>query len=128
MHVEVEHNGGNEIDADFELFRLNDPSYVIPRCSVNWSKLDHIGGGDGDDNIACIGSFNSYGDFCVEPNSTYYIQVRGYYNGGLCGDQDDGTFRVRGQDLEQVAAEQRVDSLEHRADLTLLVEGDRDGR
>lgn len=97
VDIGVEENGDN-IDADFRLYKLNDNAYTVPcRCAgvVNWSKLTSIADGDGGDNVACVGSYNSYlNAVCIDPNSTYYIQVRGYQNGGLCANEDDGNFRV----------------------------------
>lgn len=94
--VFVQENGDN-IDADYHLYKLNDNSYNFPcPCggSPNWGKLTSIGDGDGGDNVACVGSLDSDGYWCLEPNTTYYIQVRGYLNGGLCADQDQGNFAV----------------------------------
>jgi hypothetical protein len=104
--VKTEDISGSTIDSDFHLYRLNDNSYVFPRCGVNWSKLSSIGDGDGGDNFvnlasACIVAGSNDSELeanCLQPNSRYYIQVRGYENNGgwPCSDRNDneGTFRV----------------------------------
>jgi hypothetical protein len=93
VRVFIEENGDN-IDADYHLYKWNDQTYTFPRSCVNWSKLSSLGDGDGGDNIACVGSYNSDNWWCLDPSSRYYIQVRGYENGGLCSGEDQGNFRV----------------------------------
>jgi hypothetical protein len=94
--------GGEDLDADFRLWKQNDNAYVFPRTCVNWAKLTNLGDGDGDDNVDCRidgtleSSLNSYRRFCLEPNSKYYIQIAGWRNNfALCTpDEWDGTYRV----------------------------------
>lgn len=82
--------GSSDLDADFKLYKLNPTDYTnnyqFPRSCVDWSKLNYLGDGDGDDNIACRvsgtfeSSLKSYRRFCLEPSSKYYIQVAGWRN------------------------------------------------
>ncbi|QQR98041.1 MAG: hypothetical protein IPK18_00420 [Sphingobacteriales bacterium] len=96
--------GGDDLDADFKLWKQNDTAYVFPRSCVDWSKLTNLGDGDGDDNVNCRidGTFentlNSYRRFCLDPNSKYYVQVAGWQNNTavFCpnANEDEGTYRI----------------------------------
>ncbi len=100
VFVEDNNSNGDDLDADYHLYKKNDNGYTFPRCGVNWSKLTSIGDGDGGNDVdnfcVDVGTYDSDGWWCVDPNSTYYIQVRGYRNDNLSGcDQDEGVFNVR---------------------------------
>jgi hypothetical protein len=88
--IKTDNIAGDEIDSDFHLYLKNDDNYTFPRCGVNWAKLSSLGDGDGGDNYvnitsACLIVGSNASELtvnCLEPNKTYYIQVRGYQNDG----------------------------------------------